>query len=200
MSNKICFIDIDGPLLPIRAYHLPGQTQLVTKFDPCAVSLVNKLIEDSGAKIVISSTWAQNGLEKCQELFIDNHIPAYHFHEDWMTPRKFTSARTSEIRWWLEDHPEITNYVAIDDEQLDSELLPGFVQCDAYEGFSYRNYCEARLLLGVASKEETELILYLKRKEIWRTHRIGEKNEHLTHIFADKVFPVTKKKNSLTHF
>lgn len=189
-NNKIIFVDIDGPMIPFRAYYLPNQTKIVSLFDPCAVALLNKLIEESGAGIVISSTWQSQGYETCIEVFKDNGIVGI-FHDDWNTERKLSSSRTQEISWWLNDHPEITHYVALDDELLDSKILPGFVQCDTYEGFSFRNFLEAKQFLDIVSEQELDMLLFLKRKEIWRTQRNGDPNEHLTWAFADQLFPIT---------
>jgi hypothetical protein len=188
-KNKIIFVDIDGPMIPIRAYYLQSQTDIVSLFDPCAVSLLNKLIEASQASIVISSTWQIQGYESCKTIFEDNGIIC-EFHRDWCTERKFSSTRTQEISWWLNNHPEITHYVALDDEMLDSKVLPGFVQCDTHEGFSFRNFLESKQLLDVIDDEELDLLHFLKRKELWRTQRSGDPNEHLTWEFADKLFPI----------
>ncbi len=189
-SSKVIFVDVDGPMIPFRAYYLPNQTKIVSLFDPCAVSLLNKLTDDSGATIVISSTWQSHGYQGCKELFETNGIKGM-FHEDWNTERKLSSSRTQEISWWLNDHPEITHYVALDDELLDCKVLPGFVQCDSDEGFSFRNFLEAKQLLDIIDERELDKLLFLRRKEIWRTQRHGDLNEHLTWMFADQLFPIS---------
>jgi hypothetical protein len=186
--SKVIFLDFDGPMIPVRAYWLPNQTKpIVSTFDPVAVSLVNKLIEDSGAKLVISSSWRMQGFEEVMATLEKNGIDPKHVHEDWDTPAKFSSQRIHEIKWWLGDHPEVTHYVAIDDENLHVEFVPNAVLADAYEGFSMRNYLEARLMLDAYSAdqqdrkaEHEELIGYLKKKEVWRLKRSGEIDEWKT--------------------
>ncbi len=182
--SKIIMLDIDGPMIPIRAYWLPNQTKpLVTMFDPVAVSLLNKLIEESGAYIVISSTWRNQGYDEIVATLTKNGIDPLYLHEDWATPQKLTSRRIHEIKWWLEDHPEVTHYVAIDDESLNIDFVPNAVQCNSYEGFSLRNYFEARQFLDAYSEDQWKdkaehktLIDFLRRQSVWQLKRDGEKD------------------------
>lgn len=181
MSNKCIFLDFDGPMVPVRAYWLPNQTKPASVFDPVAVSLLNKLIQDSGAKLVISSSWRFFGRDRVGEVLSKNSIDPAHLHDDWETPRKFTSQRIHEISWWLADHPEVTHSVAIDDEVLDMHFVPNAVQADTYEGFSLRNYLEARLFLDVYGENEQaqknehrQLIMALKENAIAHLKRKGD--------------------------
>jgi hypothetical protein len=200
VGNKVIFLDFDGPMVPIRAYWLPNQTKPAEVFDPVAVSLLNKLIEDSGAKLVISSSWRIMGRDRVVEVLSKNGIDPDHLHDDWETPRKFTSQRIHEIPLWLADHPEVTHSVAIDDESLNVEFIPNAVQADTYEGFSLRNYLEARIYLDayqegeVQQKEEHQsLIEELKRKEIYRLFRPGETNEWKADEVINEIFPRNRK-------
>lgn len=198
MKTKQCVIllDFDGPMIPMRAYFLPTQTNPVSIFDPCAVALLNRLIAISQAKIVISSTWGRQGLSTITDVLAKNNIDPSHLHEDWITPRKFSSSRSSECKWWLDDHPEVTHYVALDDEQLNYDMLPHAIQCDPYEGFSWRNYLECCLFLDSYQHDDPnnsikfqEQIKYHKRREIWRTKRGGEPGDHLASEAATQIFP-----------
>jgi hypothetical protein len=177
-------------MIPSKAYKLINQTRLVSVFDPCAAAMLRDLLKLSDAHIVISSTWASHGFDDCLNLLEYNHIDSDLIHPDWRTPRKLTSTRTQEIYSWLQEHPEITHYVALDDEQLDSQMLPGFVQCDMDEGMSYRNYLEAKVLLDVATAEDVNKIYWLKRKEIWRLERKGDEKAYKTYQIADEMYPV----------
>lgn len=195
MSKRVVFLDIDGPMIPMRAVYLPRQTPLLSVFDPCAVSLLNKLIDVSGAKIVISSTWGFHGRPTIVKLLRKNKIDPTHLHKDWVTPRKFSSSRTMEIQWWLNDHPDVVDYVAIDDEDIG---ISKGVKCDAYEGFSWRNYLECQIHLNAFSHPEEETaekfastVEYFKRREIWRTKRAIEVDHQRACHYADLLFPTT---------
>lgn len=155
-----------------------------------------RLVGFSGAKIVVSSTWGLQGYETNCTVLGQNGIDPALLHEDWITPRKMSSSRASEIKWWLGDHPEVTHYVAIDDESLDFEFLPCAVQCDSNEGFSFRNYLECCVHLDAyehptleSRAKYLEQITYYKRREIWRTKRYNEPGSYLTWQAADLVFP-----------
>lgn len=189
MTTRCIFLDIDGPMIPVRAYFLANQTSPVSIFDPCASALLLRLLEESSAKIVISSIWGQHGRERCEDLLRKNGIDPSYLHEDWVTPRKMSSARIHEIAWWLNRHPEVTHHVAIDDEDLLSEFVPNAVLCDGAEGFSMRNYHECEVFLGIA--EDTGRILYEKRREIWRLARVGDPMKHTLWQIADELFPLS---------
>lgn len=195
---KYVFVDIDGPMIPMRAYFLPQQTPVVSIFDPCAVSMLLRLVHASQAKLVVSSSWGTQGYDACMEVFAKNGIHPNLFHEDWVTPRKMSSSRVQEIRMWLDRHPETTHYVALDDEGLDADFLPCAVQCDAYEGFSWRNFLECCVYLDAYSHPDENnrqkylaQVEYFKRREIRRTKRPNEFGVGLTREAADLIFPQT---------
>jgi hypothetical protein len=176
MTTKVIFVDIDGPMIPLRAWFLPNQTPIVSIFDPCAVSLLLRLVDRSQAKLVVSSTWGLHGYDSCMETFEKNGIHRDLFHEDWVTPRKMSSARYHEIRWWLDRHPEVTHSVAIDDADLNMDFVPCAVKCDCAEGMSWRNYLECCVYLDAYADTDgrdklPSQIEYYKRREIWRTKR-----------------------------
>ena len=60
--SKVLPLDIDGVLLPGRAYVLPNQTNnpYVTVFDPCAVSMLNSALAKQKRQIVVHSSWVKH--------------------------------------------------------------------------------------------------------------------------------------------
>ena len=192
-QSKVIFLDIDGPMIPVRAQLIQQSAGAARTFDPVAVSLLLDIISKSGAKLVISSTIGVHGYEHCCDMLDRNGISPSNLHQDWITPRKMSSYRIHEIVWWLDKHPEITHYVAIDDEQLDIDWVKFAVQCDAYEGFSFRNYLECAVMLDAVDVEQQaehrRLIGYLKRREVWRTTRDDRERQRLYSI-SDELFPL----------
>ena len=73
--RKIMFLDIDGVLNHetgyrngnCKPYEMNGH--IYEAFDPTSKELLNKLIELTGADIVISSSWRSDGLGAMQELW-----------------------------------------------------------------------------------------------------------------------------------
>jgi hypothetical protein len=119
---KILFLDIDGPLIPGRAYTMPGQTKpIVMKFDPCAVGLINNWCETRKWKLVIHSSWlrvfgAKETLANC----VKEGIKAEHFHEDATCEENLE--RYTRVSKWLKDHPDTSHYMILDDEPYRSYI------------------------------------------------------------------------------
>lgn len=190
--TKICFLDIDGPMIPVRAYLLANQTKLASVFDPCAVAMLNGILQSSTVQIVISSIRGQDGRAYCEQLLSSNGIDPKLMHDDWITPRN-CGGRAQEIASWLTNHPDIVDYVAIDDEDLDVKIVPNAVLCDTYEGFSYKNYLECRRMLKIAGEYPERidnLITFANRKSILNALRCGDSDKYKLEQLADELFPL----------
>lgn len=135
---KIIFLDIDGPMIPLRCFFmLKNYKKLATAFDPIAVEFFNTVLKKNpDVHFVISSTWGLKGKETIKKLFKKNGLLC-RLHKDWVTPRKLSSLRSSEIRWWLEDHPEIETFVVVDDELL---TVPNHVRACTKDGLKFEDY------------------------------------------------------------
>ena len=162
MTAKVLFLDIDGPMIPHRAYLLPdNHTRLVRLFDPVAVAMVLHLVVKAPAKLVISSAWAmhEGSLDRLIEDFAINGIRfSRYVHADWRTPRGGTlETRSDEILAWLAKHPEVTHWTALDDEETPA---PGGVLCDFTDGLLMRHFDQAGDLLGIDNR-----ILHTQRIE-----------------------------------
>jgi hypothetical protein len=104
-------------------------------FDRKAIEVLNSILEETGAEIVVSSDWKrwatveelgeyyeQQGIIKkpidatpfFRTLQADSKIPGY---EDfvWDRNEQLEQERHFEILDWLKEHPEVTHWVAIDD-------------------------------------------------------------------------------------
>lgn len=143
--SKVLFLDIDGVLLPGRAYTLPNQTKPIVKtFDPCAVAMLNEACRVSDRKIVIHSSWIRQfwggdlGGDvhgHCIAQGVDGNL----FHEDLYCNREM-HWRYDRVREWLARHKEVTDFVIVDDEPVfsdgDQHLLPNLVLTDFNEGIT----------------------------------------------------------------
>jgi hypothetical protein len=118
---KIIFLDIDGVL----NVYCEGRDQFGCTFHSNFVDNLRNIIEQTGAKIVISSTWRSDGLETMQEMWKFRNYPGEVID---ITPLSFELInlglfeyydqieRGHEIEMWLKVHPEVSNYVIIDDD------------------------------------------------------------------------------------
>ena len=99
---------------------LHGRT-LWEPFDPGAVAALNHILGKTGAEIVVSRDWKLSAtLESMSQFYQKQKImrspvdftpwlpgyPTYH------------QQRAMEIRTWLASHPEVTNWVAVDDMHM----------------------------------------------------------------------------------
>jgi len=123
---KIIFLDIDGvlndaPTIMEKDNDLPAEPHL---------SCLKQIVDATGAEIVLSSTWrlfpqsrndVRNKLKTVGLQFIDR--------------TKELRDRDTEIREWLGRHPEVDNYVILDDEtEFSPELTAHQVITTFYEG------------------------------------------------------------------
>jgi hypothetical protein len=167
-SNPILFLDIDGPLTSARTHiALEPHKMICRAFDPVSVGMIKRICREFNVLVVVSSTWRHldNRKTRKQVLGEDCSDPlgnfdlrqhlrdsglTVNFHEDWKTPAsRLFSTRGMQVRDWLEDHPEVTNYICLDDDiDFADDMIERLVKCDSYNGMSYQNYLEARKLLS----------------------------------------------------
>ena len=99
-------------------------------FDTKAVKVLNEILEETGAEIVVSSDWKLHAtLEELGDYYesqgiikrpiaLTPNIQHCTVHGNlfiWSTQWESEQLRTIEIKQYLHDHPEITHWVSIDD-------------------------------------------------------------------------------------
>lgn len=147
---KVVFLDIDGV---VNTLYIGKnlKSKYFTEYDrrvgnEQAVRWLSKLCLDTGAVIVISSTWRHAGIDVCRECLynsgLDTEITIYD-----TTPNVFGS-RGTEIKTWLDVHPEVTDFVILDDDTDMDELIGRLVQCNPSKGFLGDEYQQAISLLS----------------------------------------------------
>ena len=120
-----------------------------------AVMWLNKLCKETNAKIVITSTWrfGDNGLEKTKKALYNSGL-LKEIEIIGETPRKYNynNIRGYEIEEYLNQHPEIDNYVIIDDDlDMLTKQMNNFVVTDTNIGMTYNTYVRAKEILNVGS-------------------------------------------------
>lgn len=129
---NILFLDVDGVLTSARTGWM--------NWDIYAVNYLRYICRNANIKIVISSTWRHN---RNRQFFVDIFGEEL-IHEDWRTIcdlNDFTlNCRGDEIQNWLDNHPETTKYMILDD---DSDMLEHQKQflflTDSYNGIIYKD-------------------------------------------------------------
>lgn len=154
---KVIFLDIDGVLNSWSTGY-----KITTK----KLQLLNYILEATGAKIVISSSW-RIGSKDVND-FIDKNFNNRKFRLDSfkdITNREvidnifykstidltdtFGPSRGDEIKRWLDNHSdEVESYVIFDDDtDMLDEQLEHLVQTDTYYGITDREVHLATLIL-----------------------------------------------------
>lgn len=113
--EKIIFLDIDGVL----NVYCEGRDEFGCTFHKHFEDNLKWIIEETKAKIVISSTWRMSGLSVMQEMWKHRGLAGEVID---VTPHIDICKRGEEIQFWL-DNNEVSNYVIIDDDtdMLDSQ-------------------------------------------------------------------------------
>ncbi|OGU63211.1 MAG: hypothetical protein A2W30_08070 [Ignavibacteria bacterium RBG_16_36_9] len=148
MKVKILFLDIDGVLNSKLYYkYIYKPENGWSRFDPYCVVLIKRLIEEFSLRIVITSTWRNGIVDRLMRELEENDL-VYHLHKDWHTPIIRPANRGIEIKLWLDDHPEATEFLIIDDnENLLEYQMNRFVKTNNYAGMAQEHYNQARNIL-----------------------------------------------------
>jgi hypothetical protein len=115
------------------------------KIDPSLVAKVNVLIEKSGAKVVISSAWRVMSIESLKGVLIHHGFKGEVIG---VTPSSLSfECRGDEIQAWLDEHPEISPFVILDDVDDMGQLRSHLVKTDRLVGVSDKNIMNALKIL-----------------------------------------------------
>lgn len=121
---KVLFTDIDGVLNSDGYVRRHGGVGVV--IDPTRLALLQGLIRETGAVIVLSSSWREHwepqggGDDVGRQL--DELFAAYGLSIAGKTPKR-PDGREQEIRAWLAAHPEVTHFAVLDDRFLEADFL-----------------------------------------------------------------------------
>lgn len=167
MKDKLIFLDIDGVVntLMINTSPYPSRTGKIERegfyFDLCsssdervsntqAIMWLNKLCKDTGARIVITSTWRRrNQHYKDIKQYLVNSGLLEEINVEGATPW-LDGPRGEEILHYLQEHyPNgVTSYVILDDDSDMEGCMDFLVKCNTYHGFGYPEYLEALRILN----------------------------------------------------
>ena len=169
--KKIIFLDFDGVL---NTEHYQGLLQYQGKswqdeygalFDPNAVKQLKKIIDATGADIVVESSWKYHGLDAMKELWEVRNLPGRiiditpsTISDEYLLSNDLENIYPSmlhckgiEIASWLSKYgTQDFRYVIIDDEYviLDSQL-PYFILINPYEGITEE---QANMIISILNE------------------------------------------------
>lgn len=133
-----------GMKLSMRGREIPVEYRF-DNFDKKAIQTLNEILEETGAEYVVSSDWRFHGtLEELGEYYLSQGVIKKPYDVTGMFkdlfPREWASLRFRadlelerfmEIQNWLENHPDVTHWVAVDDLDMSVDFLsPRFDNAD----------------------------------------------------------------------
>lgn len=151
---KYLFVDVDGVLNDPGCW---GKRPEGKAINPALVARLRRLVEETGAKCVLSSTWRfAYTLERTLEAIAVNGWPDVRDHFVGETPIFHEQTRGYEIAWWLKENgtPGHTAFAVLDDcthsKTPDLEFIPiadNWVVVNGALGLQDADVAKARELL-----------------------------------------------------
>ena len=170
--RKVIFLDLDGVLNTARWHRQADQQSLQDeygyRFDPAAVANLKKIVDDTGAEIVISSSWKYMGLTKLKKMWKERMLPGklidvtpnsvgdkFLLHAD-LDSMDLLSIRGKEIKEWLMLHGrDVSHYAILDDmNDIQQEQEPYFVWIDPEVGITNGNVMQVVMILNHVPNEK----------------------------------------------
>ena len=128
---KIIFLDIDGVLNTTKTRKVFGRDFI----DDILVALVAKIVNETQAKVVLSSTWR---IEEKDKRLVEQALAIHGIYIHDCTPRIITTGawteRRIEIQAWLDENPH--THFAIIDDYPDASIEGSFFHIDENIGLT----------------------------------------------------------------
>jgi hypothetical protein len=159
----IIFLDFDGVLntekyyCELKSKGLPSNDKYGQLFDPEAVANLRKIIDATGARIVVSSSWRYMGLNVLQRMWYDRDLPGrivditpLHLLDDKLRDTDLTQldvlslCRGNEIKWYFDEvldaNSDSHRFVIFDDlKEVLPELQDHFIRIDPIVGITEKD-------------------------------------------------------------
>lgn len=142
---KVIFLDFDGVITTLDSKW---------KINMYKINIINDICDKTDAKIVVTSTWRMgyhDDVYECHERLKRYFIKHNYLDNFKDTFDKFINnivgmteciggLRGDEIKSYINEHPEVENYVIIDDDSdMCDYQLCNFIQTDTYDGITERD-------------------------------------------------------------
>ena len=183
---KVIFLDFDGVITIPPKWHL----------NPDKIKWIKKIVDETGAKIVVSSSWRSSTVEKTKDIILDRpkRCPKNEMLL-WLVDNIYDvtpwcglgGGRGGEIQKWLNEHPEVKNYVILDDDSdmWDSQLYH-FVETCYEHGIGESEAIYAiKILNGLYIYNCLGLNFTLRYEHLKKCHGLPNKSEELYNKYCD---------------
>jgi len=140
---KVIFLDVDGVLCTSDCLRMRLAPTGHHVFNPACVGALNDIIAATGAKLVLSSSWRHFmsirkfnthskafGVPPCID---ETPTLSQTFSADGLY---IAQQRGTEIKAWLDAHPEVDKFVILDDNSDMASLMDFLIQTDMDRGLT----------------------------------------------------------------
>ena len=188
---KILFLDFDGVV---------STFEKGWRLDDEKLSLLKEIIDETNAKIVVSSSWkvgyddvdkfieTLGGRRKSETIKNNGNIFQWFCNNIYDITDSNGSWRGDEIQRWIDTHKEeIETYAILDDDSdMRENQLFNFVQTDGYEGITSR---EVKLCIKILNHERIQNPIRLNLELItkWRNNCNGLDKNNISTLL-DKYY------------
>ena len=164
-EDKLVFLDFDGVLnsseFAAHQYQNDESAQDsmgLDLFDPKTVECMNHIIDATGAKIIVTSSWRYLGLAKLQKLWKERGLhgeiigmTSLHVVDElilekgmeWLEREMNGSPRSEEIAHWLKSYDINAKYVILDDLPMPEDIQSHAIQVNPKFGLSDQHVKQA---------------------------------------------------------
>lgn len=131
--NKIIFLDIDGPMIPASYFLVDNMASWERRFPTTTVAVIKRLCERTGAKVVFNTTHNRpfDGIDDIDVALEKQGLDREHIHETDLATKYPDIERDLAVKEWLHRHPEVTDWVALDDARFTEDDRLIWVDPDA---------------------------------------------------------------------
>ena len=177
---KVIFLDFDGVITIPPKWYLKANK----------IKYIKRIVDETDAKIVVSSSWRMDTVEETRKSMIykEKRCPRNKMLY-WLIDNIYDvtpwvglgNGRGGEIQKWLNDHPEVDNYVILDDDHdmWDSQMYH-FVQTNYEDGITEVETIRAIKVLNKKCFQNFMVINYELRFEyLKKCHDLPNKYDEL---------------------
>ncbi len=123
--------------------HRPENLFGVDWFDPSCIDALRYIVEETGAKIVVSSSWRDLGEYRIRKLWEYNQMPGC-LDEKTPTTPEYILMKGDAMKHWISNH-EDDSFVVLDDDNLD---VPHLIKTKPRDGLTMENAEKAIKILN----------------------------------------------------
>jgi len=150
---KILFLDVDGVLNSwptMKEWHA-NKWGLIHQIGKDLVARVNKIVEATGCKVVLSSTWKHSRVHFPELADLTNYFKKFGatFELFDQTPNARDEVRGKEIQMWLDENPGVESIAILDDDGGMGLFIPYWVKTSMETGITDEHVNQAVLLLSM---------------------------------------------------